>query len=512
MNLMSVDGTIATSGAPADYSGMTYEQALIRQQQRDVKSPEEQAAINAALQRGPQAQQQTTPPVINETMTPSEVAETTSTELAKQALGPGTQTTAFLQQPQQEEMLTPEGTMLQEQAPTVTPKTVDTTQIAAVQQPEVTPDLGQVIATEKAANVIENYELSGAKSTLSVNDLIDVEDVSSQALSDQAFAEAATQQLDERATVQYQLSSLFEGIEDGKPLPAWASPTVRKASAIMQQRGLGQSSMAAAAITQAVMESGITIASQDAQMYAAIQLRNLDNQQQATLQNALQVATMDRQNADARTRAAISNAQALLSVDLKELDAEQQANTLKYSALTQAAFKDAAAENARREFNAKNELQVEEFFAQLGVQVDQANINRDVAIRQFNVSQENAYAEFNASMADQREKFNANMSSVINQSNVQWRRQINTANTATLNEANRINVQNRFNASQTALNQLWQQYRDNATFNFSASESAMNRQHEMALAALEISANEKAYTKQQKTDLATSVMRIIASW
>ena len=36
-----------------DYSGMTYEQALTRQMQQDVKSPEEQRAINLAIRRGP---------------------------------------------------------------------------------------------------------------------------------------------------------------------------------------------------------------------------------------------------------------------------------------------------------------------------------------------------------------------------------------------------------------------------------------------------------------------------
>jgi hypothetical protein len=60
-SLVSADGTIATPGAPADYSGMTYEQALTRQGQRDVKSPEEQAVINAALKRGPTGQQQPVP-------------------------------------------------------------------------------------------------------------------------------------------------------------------------------------------------------------------------------------------------------------------------------------------------------------------------------------------------------------------------------------------------------------------------------------------------------------------
>ena len=397
--------------------------------------------------------------------------------------------------------------------PTVDPSLMDTSDMSQydIKTPDA-PDenLGKVDSIDSAVDRTKQISLDAAQSDF--DDLIDLDDISSQRLSEGAFAEAQTAELDKRATVSYQLSELFAGIEDGKPLPPWASPQARKAVAIMQQRGLGASSMAAAAITQSIMESGISVASQDAQMYGAIQLKNLDNKQQAALQNALQVATMDRQNADARTKAAISNAQALLSVDLKNLDNQQQANTLKYSAATQAALTDAAAENARKQFNAKSDLQIEEFFTELGVQIDTANINRGIAIEQFNINQENAYKEFNASMQDQREKFNANMKFAIDQSNVQWRRQINTANTATLNEANRINVQTAFNETQTALNQLWQQYRDNATFNFTASESEMQRRHESALKALEVSATEEIYSDQQKSDIAKSLINLIAVW
>ena len=382
-----------------------------------------------------------------------------------------------------------------------------------VSKPKEKKGVGQIKGIDKALTTTK--KLAGpeaAESELTASDFIDLDDISSQQLSAKAMATPAEDELDERATVQYQLGELFKGIEDGKPLPPWASGPARKAAAIMQQRGLGASSMAAAAITQAVMESGVSIAAQDAQMYGTIQLKNLDNKQQAALQNALQVATMDRQNADARTKAAISNAQALLSIDLKELDAQQQSNTLKYSALTQAALTDAAAENARRQFNAKSDMQVEEFFAELGVQIDTANINRDIAIKQFNVNQENAYKEFNASMEDQRDKFNANMTFAINQSNAQWRRQVNTANTALKNETNRINVQNKYNATQTAMNQLWQMYRDNATFNFTAAESSKQRAHETMLKSLEVSATQKLYNDQQKNDIAKTLIKVIGTW
>ena len=442
----------------------------------------------------------------------SQLAQDKSTELAGKVGTDATKVTPILQGPAEEEQLTTEGVLVEDRPEAVTPTTIDPDSVASLQMPAKFEGAGQIDAAAQSLPEIQEQEFVGAKSDFSVNDLIDLDDISNQRLSQGAMAKAATQELDQRATVQYQLSELFQGIEDGKPLPAWASGPARKAVSLMQQRGLGSSSMAAAAVTQQVMESGISVASQDAQMYGAIQMKNLDNQQQAALQNALQVATMDRQNADARTKAAISNAQALLSIDLKELDAQQQSNSLKYSAITQAALADAAAENARLQLNAKNELQVEELFAELGVQIDQQNISRDVAIRTFNVNQENAYKEFNAQLRNAREKFNANMKFAIDQSNTQWRRQINTANTATLNEANRINVQTLFNETQTALNQLWQQYRDNATFNFTASESEMQRRHESALKALEVSATEEIYSDQQKSDIARSLINLIAVW
>ena len=441
----------------------------------------------------------------------AQLTQAKSEELAKQAGTGATTVTPTLQ------TVAPSTEILEDaavptEAPQVAPQTIDTSIIPQVQAPTASPGLGTVESTALASPAIQNTVYEGAKSNLSPNELIDLDQVSSSALSAEAFASAQTDELDERATVRYQLSELFDGIKDGAPLPAWASPAVRKATAIMQQRGLGSSSMAAAAITQAVMESGISIASQDAKMYGSIQFKNLDNRQQAALQNALQAATMDRQNADARTKAAISNAQAFLSIDLKELDAQQQSNALKYNAIMQSALADAAAENTRQQINAKNQTQIEEFFAELGTQIDAANINRDVALRQFNANQSNAYAEFNANLKDQRDKFNSNMRFAIDQSNVQWRRQINTSNTALANETNRINVQNAYNASQTALNQLWQQYRDNATFNFTAAESKLQRDHDMAVKALEVAANEKAYTSAQKADLATNVIRVIGGW
>jgi len=367
---------------------------------------------------------------------------------------------------------------------------------------------GQVKEIERVSKNIGEADLAQIKPA---GDYVDMKGVEG-TVSEGAMAVAQTETLDPKATVKYQLGELMSSLEEGKPLPAWASPAVRKVSAVMQARGMGASSMAAAAMTQAVMESGINIAVQDANKYATIQLQNLNNKQKTSLQNALTVAGMDRANLSARLQGAVTNAQALLTVDVKNLDAAQKTNTINFNALTQGLFKDAAEENARQQFNAKNQMQVDQFFAELEAQVETANKNRVSAMAQFNAGEANSVSQFNASLRDSRDKFNANMQFAIDQSNVNWRRQVNTANTAVQNETNRINTQNLFNASQNALNNLWQKYRDNASWNFQKSESFLQRQHEVGIMGMEFANSKNIYTQKQKDNLASGVGNWIAQW
>ena len=317
-------------------------------------------------------------------------------------------------------------------------------------------------------------------------------------VSSASLANAATAELDERATVQYQLGQITSSLEEGKPLPAWAAPTARKVNALMQQRGLGSSSMASAAMTQALIESGVQIAATDADKFATIQLANLNNRQQAALQNASVYAAMDTANLNARLTAAVNNAKSFLTIDMANLDNAQKTATLNYNAELQALFTDTAAENATRQLNAKNQMQVDEFFTELAIQTETANKNRVASMNQFNVSQENAMAQFDASLNDQREKFNATMYAQIEQSNAAWRRQINTANTAEANEAARLNAQNLLQINQTAQAQLWQKYRDEAAWAFQMSENELTRAHEVGLLAMQKDFNQDMYDKQFK--------------
>ena len=351
-------------------------------------------------------------------------------------------------------------------------------------------DPASYAATQKADQV---GEAKAAKGELSEGSIMTA---AQGVVSEEALAEAATQELDPRATTQYQLAELFKGIEEGGPPPAWAAPAVRKVTAVMQQRGLGASSMAAAATMQAMMESGIPIAAQDAQKYATIQLQNLNNEQQAALQNAAAVLQMDMANLNNRQQAAVNNAKAFLSMDMQNLTNEQQSNNLTYQSKLQALLADQAADNAAKQFNAKSENEINQFFAEMGASIEASNINRDIAVKQFNSNQKVAIAQFNAQMETAADQFNANMQLEIDQSNAVWRRTVNTRNTAAQNEANRQNALNLLGIQQNALNALWQRYRDKAAWTMKISENAKDRAHNAAMQAAAIAANEAAYDQK----------------
>ena len=305
-----------------------------------------------------------------------------------------------------------------------------------------------------------------------------------QLLSAGSLAQAQTQELSEKATVQYQVEKLYESLEEGKPLPAWASANVRKVQDIMNARGLGTSSVAAAAMVQAIAESALPIAVQDANRFATIQLQNLNNEQQTALANAATLAAMDARNLDNKMKAAQQNAQSFLQMDLANANNEQASNILKYQSEVQSLFTDAAAENARLQFNAKSEAQVNQFYDQLGVTISKSNIDREVATNQFNVDQSNSMAKYFAKIEDSREKFNAQMQQQIDQSNILWRRTINTENTVNQNEQNKINAAALLGLTTTAQNNLWQKYRDEASFVFSSSQNELQRTHQLAQMAI----------------------------
>lgn len=369
-----------------------------------------------------------------------------------------------------QEMIDKNTGQVQKSEPIATAATTAPT--ATVEQVAPTPAPTVTTATTAAPVASAVQDMQAAKGTVS----------------EQAQVVAATALPSANATVQGQLENLMKQFGGAEP-PAWAAGAIRNANAIMAQRGLGASSMAASAVTQAAMESAIQVAAQDAAIFSQFEMQNLNNRQQARLVNA----------------------QAFLQMDLANLDAEQQMTMLKSQSIIQSLFTDQAAENASRQFNASSQGQTDQFFANLKTQVQQFNAAQKNAMEQFRVGQVDSVAMFNRQMNDAAEQFNASNRLIIDQSNAEWRRAVTTANNATINEANRTNAMNASQMTMAAYNNLMQRERDFYSFAFTSGENDLNRANELALAQLGISAAQKQAADQRKSDMWTAIGQLGAS-
>ena len=235
---------------------------------------------------------------------------------------------------------------------------------------------------------------------------------------------------------------------------------------------------------------------ENSKMMQQMNLTNLNNKQQTALQNAATFAGLEKTNLDARMTAQVTNAQNFLKMDLANLSNSQQAKTLEYQSIVQGMLSDQAAENATQQFNARNQMQVDQFYAELNTQIEQANATRNANIAQFNVNQQNAMSQFNSTMKFNRERYNSNMQLQIDQSNVEWRRQINTTNTAEQNNANRLQYQTLMNQTAQSQNNLWNFYRDGAAWLMSTAENRERRAHDAAMLSQQIAGNSDLYQEK----------------
>ena len=302
-------------------------------------------------------------------------------------------------------------------------------------------------------------------------------------------AQQAVSTLDPKATVRGQLESITTDIEaslaSGSNLPAFARGAAEAAKATMQARGLGASTMLAEALAEGILRSSVPIAAADAQTYKEVIFQNLNNNQQA----------------------AVVNAQSYLQMDMANLSNTQQASMQNLHAKQQTLLSDNAARNAALQFNATSQNQVNQFYDSLNTNLQTQNAQRTDVMAQYNnaevnkvaalnaknataladanAQRETAISQFNKTLEDARSRFNVENQRVIDQSNAVWRRSINTANSTAANASNETNAMNLLNLSNFAMSGLWQQWRDEASWVQTSSQNVNNRDHNMAIAALE---------------------------
>ncbi len=416
------------------------------------------------------------------------------------------------------------------------PTTVASTQMQAVQatpaietalqanlaaQTDPNDPRAQITAAQQTASSVGDLSAAQGNATLMQNP-VQREIQTGELISGEADAEkaakfteqiqAATATPSEKATVQGQLANLTADFDATNP-PAWAAGALRGVQAIMQQRGLGASSIAGQAMVQAALESALPIAQADAQVTAQFETQNLSNKQQramlaaqqratfigqefdqafqARVRNAATISDVANMNFTAEQNVAMENSRAVNTMNLNNLNNRQAKTMAEAAALSQldmanlSNVQQAAVQNAQSFLemdmaNLSNEQQTQLFNAQAinqSLLTDQAATN---ATAQFNATSQNQVDQFMASLSNQVSQFNTTQANAQNQFNAGELNTLARFNSEIVNQRDQFNAQNQLAIAQN--NAVWR--REIAT----ADTSAINRANELnAKAVLDVS-------------------------
>ena len=241
----------------------------------------------------------------------------------------------------------------------------------------------------------------------------------------QTLVEFKEGKIEAEDTVQGQLAALMLDFNDGTP--AWAAGAMRAANAAMAARGLGGSSMAAAAIVQASMESAIPIASADANAFREMKLNNLGRQQQVALSNAAAQQGVEIANFSAEQQTALQNSQNSFSLQSQNLSNKQAV-----------VLANAQIKASLQGQNLSNQQQANIAEAARYAEVSNLNLNN----RQQGILQDNAN-EMRVNLANLSAKqqayiANAQLEAALQGKKIDNKQQVSIANAARFAEANNL--------------------------------------------------------------------------
>lgn len=385
-------------------------------------------------------------------------------------------------------------------------------------------------------NIAENGQMEAQQGEVSDGAIIDEEDIPQidvdatargenelgQALLD--YAEQDLNAVDPKATVKGQLEQLqadFTG-PDGEPIiPNWAQGAAREISKIAAFKGM-TGSAATAAMSQAIMEASLPVATADAQFFQTLTLQNLTNKQQSIINRANILSKFEEMNQDSRTAAAIQNAKHFMEMDMANLNNRQQAEMINTQARIQSILEDAKAENTARMFEAQSQNDMNMFYDQLNSQIEQYNATQKNNMAQFNASEANQMeafnvgqlnniAQFNSTLENQREQFYRDMQYNVDVSNAKWRQEVTMQNNQNKFEAAATDVRNMVDLSREQLNQIWDRSDAMLDYVWKSAENELERDNRIIIATLQAQAQKDLAKMNQKAQDKAGIGSIIGS-
>jgi hypothetical protein len=302
--------------------------------------------------------------------------------------------------------------------------------------------------------------------------------------------------LDAKATAMGQLeiiSKQFQGPNGEPVIPSWAQGTARNVARIAAFKGM-TGTAATAALSTAIMEATLPIAQSEAAFFQTLTVKNLDNRQEATINRANVLAKLDMVNLDARMTAAVQNSKNFMDMDLANLSNEQQMAVVNTQARVQSILEDAKAQNTQRMFTAEATNDMEKFYDELSANITKFNIQQTNEMAKFNAGEINSASKFNAELENNREQFYREMQYNIDVANAKWRQTVTLTETEMAFTAAQTDVQNMFNLSVEAQNQLWDRADAILDYTWKSGETKLDREARLEEARLGANAAKKAGT------------------
>jgi len=351
----------------------------------------------------------------------------------------------------------------------------------------VSKDNLEVLAVEQKdlgildVNTVENLpELETVLAGITDDDLI--AEVTSEVTERYKEAEAESRRTVENfkaykgSTVREQFAMLQDdwvGVDGQSKIPFYARGAITAAKQAMAVRGMGGSSMAAVAITQAGLESMMPMAMADAQFMQTLSVKSFDAQTAIDVAKLSHIAMLDVSDLTFRQTRAVDTANKFFQMNMDNVSNERIVAATNNANEVQKLFNDQAAENVANNLAYTTEAEMTKFYDQMAFQAADSTARLMLDADKFNAATKNARGEFNTRMKAE-----------IEQDNINYLRSINTASTAGVNQANMINTQNLLKISNTEIANKLTLQRDHLNHIFEASENAEARANNYAIAKL----------------------------
>lgn len=250
---------------------------------------------------------------------------------------------------------------------------------------------------------------------------------------------AAIAALPKEALMSSQMENLLGSLEENK-VPVWARPAVDATNAMLAKRGLSSSTIGRDSLFNAIIQSALPIAENNANALQKRAAQNLDNQQQANITTA--TLDMERRMNNLANQQTAASQTAQLSNDMKKLQSTFKQEAVLTTAQQEQQVRLQNLENRQRTAEQNNRNQQETMALNLGnqQQMELVNLEIEAQVNSENMSAENQRRLAEMNVAAEFLSKNAELKNSMDIANMSTEAQMKLANLQALNQASSDNL------------------------------------------------------------------------